>query len=210
MPEAEGYDWTKSLVFPIAIWVVQQLVTGAVSAYRWLKRQDFLYTNILEEIRRTRASNKAFHQSLEHALDTGIIAQRLTSDPNYFLFVVMGDSAPSVFRSDSDEFSALGRYTSRDVIAFFETQKSIQATLEALRSEDFRLLQPERKLEAIQKLMLLFKESDRIGDECEPRLARAVRQTIYRRLRRFAARISTRARRYAGWRAIKERSGEEA
>ena len=124
------------------MWVAQELVTGAISAYRWLKRQDFLYTNILEEIRRTRTSNAVFRQSLNQALAEGIIADRLAEDPRYFVFVVMGDSTPSVFRSDSDEFSALGRYTSRDIIAFFETQKSIQATLEACDQRTFGCFNP--------------------------------------------------------------------
>ncbi len=184
----EGYDWAKSLVFPIVIWVAQQIATAAVTAFRWLKQQDFLYNNILEEIRRTRLSNQEFATALEAARANGLLEARMDADPAYFVFVVRGTTAPSVFRSDSSEFSALGRTTSRDIIAFFETQSMIASTLDGLRSEDFRLLDKARKLQTIDQLRGLFVKSEEFGGRCEPNLARAARRTAYRRYRRLWAR----------------------
>ena len=190
----EGYDWSASLVFPIVVWVTQQVATAGVTAFRWLKRQDFLYNNILEEIRRTRASNEEFAAVLRQARTTGILEARMAADPAYFVFVILGNPSPSVFRSDSSEFSALGRNTSRDVIAFFETQSMISATLDSLRSEDFRLLDNARKMQAVDQLIGLFTKSQELGLNCEPKLAEAVRTTPYRRYRRLLARVRAKLR----------------
>ncbi len=188
MADAQGLDWAKSLIFPISVWVAQQLATGAVASYRWLKRQYFLYTNILEEIRCTRGPTEELAAAFRQALYDGVFRQRLVDDPNYFVFVVSADPSPSIFRSDSSEFAALSPNTSRDIIAYFETQSLISETLSALRSEDFRILHPDRKMQAIQDLMRLFDESEVLGRSSEQRLLRAARRTPYRRVRRaFAA-----------------------
>ncbi|MCK0208261.1 hypothetical protein MWN33_09480 [Starkeya koreensis] len=152
-------DTTRFLIYPAAIYVLQQLFTGFFKLRGALRERSVLVTGLIDEIKSIQKTNSSHRVTFSNAVSTNLFAKRIEESATYYPYISIGDGKNIVFDGNAERLPFfLNPDAFNKVVEFYDTYALLIASLKGMHNSAFKELSAERKLNALRNISDVFEE----------------------------------------------------